>query len=52
MLGQCATLPYLVAGLGVLLRGGAGLIWLAVGTLGSLSVAFANAWILLVEINR
>ena len=51
-LAQCATLPYIAVGAAVLLHGEAGLIWLAVATVASFIVAFFNAWILLVEINR
>ena len=52
VLSQIATLPFIVAGLAVLLRGEGGLAWLAVGTIGVFVVSFLNAWVLLVEINR
>jgi hypothetical protein len=52
VLAQVATLPFVLAGLAVLWRGEGGLAWLDVGTIGTFLVAFANAWVLLVEINR
>jgi hypothetical protein len=52
VLSQIATLPFIVAGLGVVLRGEGGLVWLAIGTIGTFIVSFFNAWVLLVEINR
>lgn len=52
VLSQFATLPFIIAGLTVLLRGEGGLAWLAVGTIGVFVVSFLNAWVLLVEINR
>jgi modulator of FtsH protease len=52
VLSQMATLPFIIAGLAVLLRGEGGLTWLAVGTIGVFVVSFLNAWVLLVEINR
>jgi modulator of FtsH protease len=51
-LGQLATLPFMVAGVGLALRGEGALYWFALGAVGSYAVAFAGAWVLLVEINR
>lgn len=50
--GQLATLPFIVAGITLASRGESGLYWFAVGVFGSYAVAFLNAWVLLVEINR
>lgn len=51
-LGQLATVPFILAGLGVLLRGEGGMSWFALGTVGVYLFAFSNAWTLLVEIDR
>lgn len=51
-LGQAATLPFVAAGIGVLLVGESALGWLVVGTIGAFAVAFLNAWVLLIEIER
>jgi hypothetical protein len=52
VLGQLATLPFILAGVGLALRGEGGLSWFALGAFGSYAVAFLDAWVLLVEINR
>ena len=52
VLGQVATLPFVAAGIAVLSWGVSGLYVLAAGVLLTILVAGANAWILLVEINR
>ena len=52
LLGQVASLPFAVAGATTLWRGEGGLRWLALGTLGVFLIAFVNAWVLLVEIDR
>ena len=52
ILGQLATLPFILAGVGLALRGEGGLYWFALGAFGSYAVAFLDAWVLLVEINR
>ena len=51
-LGQLATLPFVAAGIAVLVGGLAGLYWLAAGMVISTLVALFGAWVLLVEINR
>jgi hypothetical protein len=51
-LGQTATLPFILAGLGVLLRGDGALGWFALGTIGVYLFAFTNAWVMLIEIDR
>lgn len=52
-LGQFATLPFVIAGIFLLVGGGmAGLYWLMVGMLFSILVALFDAWVLLIEINR
>ncbi len=52
VLGQVATLPFVVAGVGVLGWGFGGLYWLVAGVVVSYLVAVADAWVLLVEIHR
>jgi modulator of FtsH protease len=52
VLGQIATLPLVAAGIAVLSWGVSGLYVLAAGVLLSFLVSGANAWILLVEIQR
>ena len=52
VLGQLATLPFVAAGIAVLVGGLAGLYWLAAGMVISTLVAMFGAWVLLVEINR
>ena len=52
VLGQAATLPFVAAEVAVLSWGVGGLYWLVVGVVLSFLVAAAEAWVLLVEINR
>ena len=52
VLGQAATLPFVVAGVAVLNWGVGGLYWLVAGVIVSFLAAVAEAWILLVEIHR
>ena len=52
VVGQVATLALVIAGVAVLWVGSAGLYWLVAGTLFSILAALADAWVLLVEINR
>ncbi len=52
VMGQVATLPFVAAGIAVLSWGVSGLYVLAAAVLLTILVAGANAWILLVEINR
>jgi hypothetical protein len=47
-----AVLPFLVAGVSLLLRAGGGLYWLVPGIVLCLVVAVFNAWVLLIEILR
>jgi hypothetical protein len=49
---QVATLALVVAGVGVFWAGQGGLYWLVAGTVLSIVGALADAWVLLVEINR
>ena len=51
-MAQLAVLPYLVAGVSLLLRAGGGLYWLVPGVVMCLVVAVLNAWVLLIEILR
>jgi len=51
-LGQIATLPFVIAGLVVLLQGESGLYWLVPGVVFSFLFALTSAWVLLIEINR
>ena len=52
VVGQLATLTLLIAGVAVLWVGSGGLYWLVASTLFSILAALADAWVLLVEINR
>jgi hypothetical protein len=52
VLGQVGTLAMVIAGGAVLWVGPGGLYWLVAGTLFSIIAALADAWVLLVEINR
>jgi hypothetical protein len=52
VLGQVGTLAMVIAGGAVLWVGPGGLYWLVAGTLFSMIAALADAWVLLVEINR
>ena len=51
-LNLCATLPFAVAGIAVLIWNTGGLYWIVPATLLSIVVAIYIAWVLLVEINR
>ena len=52
LMTQLATLPFVIAGIAVLLWGPVGLYWLVPGTVFCLVAAVLNAWVLLVEIVR
>ena len=52
VLGQVAALTLVIAGVAVLWVGPGGLYWLMAGTVFSILAALADAWVLLVEINR
>jgi hypothetical protein len=52
LLGQVATLPYMIAGVLVMAGHGEGLYWLAPGVILCFLAAAFNAWVLLVEIMR
>jgi len=49
---QVVLLPYWICGIAVLARGAAGLYWLVPAVLMSFIKAIADAWVLLIEINR
>jgi modulator of FtsH protease len=49
---QMAALAFVIAGLTLLIWGTNGLYWLVAATLLSFLAAFADAWVLLIEINR
>ncbi len=51
-LSLCATLPFAIAGIAVLIWNSNGLYWIVPSTLLSITVAIYDAWVLLVEINR
>jgi modulator of FtsH protease len=51
-LAQIATLPFIAAGIAVLVGGLGGLYWLVAGMVFSILVALSEAWVLLIEINR
>ena len=46
------TIPFVVGAASVLAGSGGGLYWIFAGILGALIGAVANAWVLLVEIQR
>ena len=52
VVGQVATLTLVIAGVAVLWVGPGGLYWLVASTVFSVLAALADAWVLLVEINR
>ena len=52
VVGQVATLALVIAGVAVLWVGTGGLYWLVAGTVFAILGALADAWVLLVEINR
>ena len=52
VLGQIGTLAMVIAGVAVLWVGPGGLYWLVASTVFSILAALADAWVLLVEINR
>jgi hypothetical protein len=52
LMGQAATLPFVVAGAGLLLGAGGGLYWLVPGLLVAVGWAVLDSWVLLVEILR
>ncbi len=52
VVGQVATLALVIAGVAVLWVGPGGLYWLVASTVFSILAALADAWVLLVEINR
>jgi hypothetical protein len=49
---QFAVLPYLLAGISILLHGEKGIYWLVPAIILSFIKAIIDAWVLLVEINR
>jgi hypothetical protein len=52
ILGQAATLPFVIAGIVVLANGAGGLYWIVPGFIFSYLVAVTNSWVLLLEIRR
>lgn len=52
LLNQIVMLPYMIADIIMLVRGEDGLYWLVPAVIFSLIKAIADAWVLLVEINR
>jgi hypothetical protein len=52
LMTQLATLPFVIAGVTVLVSGPVGLYWLVPGTVFCLVASVINAWVLLVEIVR
>jgi hypothetical protein len=52
VLAQVAVVPFLVAGVSLLVSGGGGLYWLVPGVVLCLVVAVLDAWVLLVETLR
>ncbi len=52
ILGQTATLPFIITGAVVLIQGSSGLYWIVPAVIFSLIVALLDAWVLVIEINR
>lgn len=52
VLGQTATLPFIVAGVSVLAWGTRGIYWVVPGVAFAFVYVFIQAWVLLIEINR
>jgi hypothetical protein len=52
LLGQCATLPYFISGLLLVLTNSSGPYWLVPAFVFSFIVSLYDVWVLLVEINR
>jgi modulator of FtsH protease len=52
MLGQLATVPFLVGAVTLLVEAGGGLWWFAPGVVFAYAAALVDAWVLLVEIQR
>jgi hypothetical protein len=52
VMDQLALVPYLIAGVAIILQGLAGLYWLVPATLFSFAKAILDSWVLLVEIDR
>ena len=52
VLTQCATLPFLVCGVSIVVQRGGGFYWLLAGFVFSLATATIDAWVLLIEIQR
>lgn len=52
ILGQVATLPFLIGGIATIVWGTDGLYIAVIGIAGAYLLAFVNAWVLLVEIDR
>ncbi len=51
-MSQVAAVPYIIAGITILISGSAGIYWLVPAVIFSFSKAIFDAWILLIEINR
>lgn len=52
VVGQIATLPFLVCGVSLVAATGGGLYWLGVAVVAAFAGAVTNAWVLMVEIRR
>jgi hypothetical protein len=52
LLTQTATLPFIAAGVSLLMLRGGGLYWMLPGAVFSFMVALLDAWVLLIEIQR
>jgi len=52
LLTQMATLPYVAAGVSLLMLRGGGLYWMLPGAVFSFTIALLDAWVLLIEIQR
>jgi modulator of FtsH protease len=51
-MNQLSLVPYVIAGITIILQGLAGLYWLVPATLFSFAKAILDSWVLLVEIDR
>jgi modulator of FtsH protease len=52
LMAQLATLPYVIAGVSILVGEGGGLYWVGLGAVLTFTVAATAAWVLLIEIKR
>ncbi len=52
VLGQAATVPFIIGAVTLIAKAGGGLYWLAAGVVFAFVAALVDAWVLLIEIQR